>query len=278
MKLILIIFSFITFSKLIHADQYSCINPDLAKNTLSLLEDKKEVIFFCNICSDDAKIRVQIDTAYYKMGNICQQVFRQGVVFNGVKKGEKINKSIDLAYTWVNGNGVSKNIAKLLNLPVINLGEAFLWKNLKPYSLPKAKRKTRVIAAKLIDSLIFEFETFTTITTKNYNAEKVMVDSVSCKVDLSNHLIEFSQMYGSGYKTIYTIDLNQVSEIAIYNYDDLQKSLFIEGKLFVEFFKEQEVFSAMMYNRKYIQVNSEYAQLIVRQINQLIDFTKNYSF
>lgn len=278
MKLILSILGLIICVSYSSADQYSCVNSDLAAKTLSILNTKKEIILFCNICTKDEKVRVQIDSSYYKMGDVCKQVFIKGLIINGNGKEQKIEKNIDLAYAWINDNGVARNLAKTLDLPVINLGQAFFWGNLKPYYPPKAKRKVRKRAKKIADSLNFEMENFSNLLTKNYNGEKVQIDSVQCTIELGNKLIEITQFYSSAYKTSYRIDLGQISNMEIVNSNNLQKSMLLVGKLYVQYLKEDEVFSAMNYNRKYIEINSAHAELIIKHLKQLKVLCENYSF
>ena len=82
------------------ADQMLYISKEMAVKATKYLKQQKEVILWCDRCTDEAKRVVKVTDIHYIISDLKDF---WNVILEGVNKdGKKIIETIDLAYVWVN--------------------------------------------------------------------------------------------------------------------------------------------------------------------------------
>lgn len=273
--LILFFVSITTFSK---ADQYACLTDEMAKQASDLMHDEKELVVFCNPCSNLPKQKIKLDSVRLEKTRYCNGMVAYGLVIEGNAKGEKIREELDLAYTWLNVEGVGRNVALMMNLPVYDVGEPFFWKSLKTYELPVAKKKQLKLRDKLVDSIEMEIAIQKQVKASNFYDSWVQVDSVQFMYFSESNTVEFTYFLVGSEEKKYELFLDELSEfkleIASRELDYLNTS----GTGFVQYTIQGKIRSNMPYRYHNLPVRKSEAQALIRQLNQLQSLTRNYQF
>ena len=272
----LILFTLSLLSLFAQADQYSCLNDYVANKALPLLQQQKEIVLYCGGCVDNSFRKIEVDSVYLMNDDGCLRMFVEGKLIH--EKNKTIKTSIDLAYTWINENGLTKNLCVALSLPVIMEDEKFYWKNFKPYEVPKANRKQKKEFLQLVDSILIELNTDKGISCTDYNGKRVQVDSlVSTFSDSANCISICYYFEGNQRKTIQLFP-SQLHNLELLSAGKNYNDLYCEGYIFKQYHRGDEYYSGLSYPYTYLRIEKLRAQQLMEKLNRFILLSNSYNY
>lgn len=133
MKKIFYIFIFLSFAIHCKADQLELLTREQASRAVQLLEKHAELILWCTCCNlnkGDQSDLIIISRVYFKKVDLTSNQAENYYVIiegNNAIDNKKINKNIDLAYVYINKNGISACVGKILNLECEPCTPDFEW-------------------------------------------------------------------------------------------------------------------------------------------------------
>ncbi|NVK65231.1 MAG: hypothetical protein HWE22_11630 [Flavobacteriales bacterium] len=199
-----------------HADQQSVLYEEDAQRTVEYLQTQQEIVLYCGCCSNDTYDKITLNEVSYECeaSNWCR-VRIQGV---DQVSGDSVNRTIDLAYAWVNVEGVAQNLAWEVGLNSNPCSPSFDWETYKPirksYFISKDKKEIEEFEhtfaefkEKLESQRNFEVETFD-------SGKTFVVNEVSVKKDLGRRAIVISHK-GDSIEQQYIFPLHKIESIEL---------------------------------------------------------------
>lgn len=129
MKKIFFIVAIILAELPLQADQLAWITKDQAEQTVKYIKDNdiKHIILFCGCCDKDVKKKVKVSKVFYRQ---TENPSYYEVVISGEVTGtdETVNEGVDLAYTFINKDGMAACLGKELGFECDPCTKPFKWK------------------------------------------------------------------------------------------------------------------------------------------------------
>jgi hypothetical protein len=207
-----LIFLFLAFGLNVQADQQAILSKAEAEKTVAFLEDHVEIILYCGCCSNDTYTKLALTKVSYECesSNWCR-VRVQGV---DVETQSELSKTIDLAYAWVNIDGVAKNLAWEVGLNADPCTPNFDWETFESIRevsedvFDKNDAEAFQLSFKKLKKLL-ESETGFTLETFESNKQFV-VEEVTLTSKPTMNSVVVSQI-GGDFEHRYTIQQNRGS-------------------------------------------------------------------
>lgn len=274
---LLLLLSIFGFAEFALADQHACIDEYTAEYASELFKTKKEVIIYCNPCSNHEKIKVKMDSVRREKEPYCYRMVVFGEQLTGDKKGEKVRIPLDLAYTWVNIDGYARNVAIQLGLPVIDVGEPFDWKTYKLYQAPKAKKKQYKELFALRDSLAAQLVSQNQSIISNAAGERFRVDSFQLFLTPKYKWLSFDYRFNNTDRRVIQLTLDQEAQVQI-DGRPAASMLYFSGLVQNNYYENQILIENPVSLDTQIRMIMVDSEMILRQINRMIELFKEYQF
>ena len=126
MKRFVLVLICVLFTMAAYADQLEWIFKEEAAEAVELLQKQDYVLLYCGCCDDDPMRYVKIKTVSYchpEGEDIYYEVFIEGVDADGIE----VSEGIDLAYTYINDQGMAKCVGLALGLECDPCVDPFKW-------------------------------------------------------------------------------------------------------------------------------------------------------
>jgi hypothetical protein len=229
------------------ADQQAILHQEEAEKTVAFLKKQNELILYCACCSRDTQTKMLLTKVSYECeaSNWC----KVRVEGTDVVTQETINKTIDLAYAWVNVEGVARNLAWEMGLNASPCTDPFDWETYE--LLPDQPKEVydkedaeyfetsfQELKKRLELDKGFTMETFE--SSKEFEVNKV---ELTKKIGTKSIII--SQI-GKDIEHRYTIPLDKLEDLAI-NEEGIEFDTMEDGVVMVEEFENDEVKVRMFY-------------------------------
>ncbi len=106
------------------ADQLAYLTRSQAEKAVTFLKEQKTVLLFCGCCSNDRKVIVDVKDVYMAHAGYedYYEVFIEG--FNGENQ---IKQAIDLAYVFINKEGIASAVGVELDMECDPCVENMQW-------------------------------------------------------------------------------------------------------------------------------------------------------
>lgn len=259
------------------ANYITCLDKEQATKTLALLSGQKEIFYSQTAVGIEDYIKIEIDTSYIIENNECQEIFLHGLKINGQDQGKVFSKSIDLAYTWFNDNGIGRNLAHHLEIPLEYASfSPFYWKNLKP-----VKKDAPRSAQKKITTIQEELNTYSARASHleiiDDEGNKILADSVKYEFSATQSSLIIHQYYSKNKEKRYIIQLDQCFSLDLKTYNN-EKFLYVHGANYKQFYENGQLKTSRAFLRLKVDLCPQANQEIIENIEELIQLSENYYF
>ena len=237
----IVVFLFSIFTLCAQADQQAILSKEEAEKTIAFLEGHHQIILYCGCCSNDTRTKVVVS----RISSECESSNWCEVRIEGVEAStqKEVNETIDLAYAWVNVNGVAKNLAWEIGLNADPCTPSFDWETYEPIheaskeTYDKSDAKAFQAAFKSLKKSL-ESETGFTLETFESKREFV-VEKVTLTANSAERSVVVSQV-GETIEHRYTIPLNKI-ELLTKNTEGIEFKTLKDGVVMVEEFVDSEL-------------------------------------